>query len=152
MNLFDVWNRQKQIVHDAKKIPGFAVRQVWWVQFGKNVGTEVLGKGENFLRPAVVIKKTYGGNSCVVVPLTRKKKTGNYYFCFSDSFGQENCALLPQVRYIDARRLKRFHTLMSSKDFLDLEEALIKFIATKNNPQSGGTGGDSDELSQTCKT
>jgi len=141
MNLFDVWNQKKQKLHKAIEIPGFEVGQIWWVQFGKNVGTEILGKGDDFLRPAVVFRALYSGTACLVIPLTGRKRLGDYYFNFYDSSDREQCTILPQIRYIDSKRLKRFHSRMKKQELYNLEQAFNQFMQQKNNPQPRETGG-----------
>ena len=129
MNLFDLWNKSKQATHELVKTPEFYHKQIWWVQFGKNIATEIYGKGDDFLRPAVVLRKVFS-DACIVIPLTSQKKTGSYYFEF-DYKNEKQYAALHQVRYIDARRLKRFFGNMKKADFVELQQCFTTFITKK---------------------
>ena len=131
MNIFDAWNVLKQRLHSKKHRVHFKPTQIWWVHFGHNISTEIKGKGEQFLRPAVILKKVYG-NACVVLPLSSVEKQGSYYFNFIDTKKKSQCAHLAQVRYIDGKRLKYQVASISLHDFQKLKEHFIGFI--KNNP------------------
>ncbi len=80
---FDIWNEKKKLIHKKEKVPYFKVGDIWWVQFGKNISSESFGKGKDFLRPALIIKKIYG-KSALIIPLTTKNKKGEYFFSFKD--------------------------------------------------------------------
>jgi len=122
-----VWSLIKQKTHNQGKSPYFEPSQIWWVQFGQNIATEIHGKGEQFLRPAVILTRMYT-NACLVVPLTSVVKEGDYYFNFVDTFGTSQCAKLPQVRYIDGKRLKYQISSIRLEDFDALKEAFCLLI------------------------
>ena len=86
LELFDIWNKKKKITHQSGKIPYFNTGEIWWSQFGKNISSEALGKGKDFLRPVVILQKFYG-KSALVIPLTSHQKKGNYYFHFETKRG-----------------------------------------------------------------
>lgn len=129
--VFDLWNRKKQETHERKSTPYFLVGQIWWIQFGQNIATEINGKGEDFLRPAVIVQKIYG-DACLVVPLTSQEKQGKYFYNFIDSQGNTQCAKLVQIRYLDAKRLKYKLSSVSENELKCLQEKLCEII--KNNP------------------
>jgi hypothetical protein len=80
-NDFDSWNEKKKHTHLLGSYPYFSKRDIWWSQLGKNIATETLGKGEDFLRPVLILQVVYG-NSCIAIPLTSKQRNGNYYYSF----------------------------------------------------------------------
>jgi len=59
MNIFDVWNQDKQFI-DQQPLPNFYLnpREIWFTKMGKNVGFEEDGK-DSFLRPVLVLKKNF---------------------------------------------------------------------------------------------
>lgn len=70
MKDFDGWNILKQRIDS--RVPAFHVkeREFWYVHLGINVGVEENGKGSDFKRPVLVMKKI--GNIFAVLPLTTK--------------------------------------------------------------------------------
>jgi mRNA interferase MazF len=131
LEIFNCWNIRKKLTHLIGARPHFCVGEIWWAQLGINIGTEVLGKGKDYLRPVLIIQKAYG-IACVVIPLTSKKRNGDYYHSFIDSKGNYQCVLLPQVRYLDSKRLKYQQSIALDKDFKKIVCSFIQFI--KNNP------------------
>ena len=130
-HLFDEWNEQKKQVDSFKSHPHIHAGEIWWAKLGQNVATETIGKGEEFLRPVLILKTVYR-SACLAIPLTKTLKLGSYYFTFVDSNDVKQCAILPQVRYLDARRLTYKQSYVSMKTFRVLLQRMIDFI--KNNP------------------
>jgi hypothetical protein len=58
-NNFDQWNELKKNIdariHDRRYFP--KVGEVWMCSVGKNIGFEQNGSGNNFSRPALIVKK-----------------------------------------------------------------------------------------------
>lgn len=54
---FDGWNTKKKLAHAINKRPFFHEREIWYCALGVNVGFEQDGKGKDFLRPVIGIKK-----------------------------------------------------------------------------------------------
>jgi molybdopterin-guanine dinucleotide biosynthesis protein len=78
INLFDIWNTKKQLLDKKDNIIKFRERDVLFISVGKNIGFEQNGKGEEFLRPVVVLKK-FSSYSFIGTPLTSKNKEGIFY-------------------------------------------------------------------------
>ena len=125
---FDMWNGHKKRIHCTGKYIHFREGDIRWVYFGKNVGTEIMGKGEEFFRPVLVVKKVYR-YSAIVVPLSSHKNTGNYYFSFTSTIGVEQCANLAQVKYIDGKRFLKKTGMISQIDFVQLKNRFCKLFA-----------------------
>jgi len=54
----DEWNKLKKDLSDRPfQPPNFKEREIWWISAGQNIGTELYGKGSDFSRPVIVIKK-----------------------------------------------------------------------------------------------
>jgi mRNA interferase MazF len=69
---FDLWNNDKKKIDQTNRIFYFNEREVWWCSLGVNVGFEVDGKNQNFVRPILVLK-TFGNKTCWVLPMTSVK-------------------------------------------------------------------------------
>lgn len=126
-DLFDVWNKQKKRVDSLRSHPHFHAGEIWWAKLGQNVATETAGKGDEFLRPVLILKKVYG-SAFLAIPLTRTLRIGGYYFTFVDSSGVKQCAILAQARYLDARRLMYKQSYVSMKTFRVFLQKMINFI------------------------
>lgn len=124
---FDLWNNHKKRIHTTGKCIHFREGDIRWVYFGKNVGSEIAGKGEKFFRPVLIIKKVYG-HSAIVVPLSSHKTAGNYYFSFTSSNNIDQCANLAQVKYLDGKRLFRKIGSISQIDFTALKKKLCRLF------------------------
>jgi mRNA-degrading endonuclease toxin of MazEF toxin-antitoxin module len=83
--------------------PFFRERDVWWTAIGINVGHEENGKGSEYSRPVLILKK-FGKSTFLGVPFTTKinRKVNSFDFIFN---GKLNLALLTQMRVFDSRRL-----------------------------------------------
>lgn len=118
---FDAWNKLK------KKIDGDTIdfyvnqRQIWWCSIGLNVGSEQNGHGDNFERPVLVLRK-YSAGTFLGIPLTSKRKEGNYYFKLEPYFGICSYAILSQAKVIDRRRVRRMIYEISRQEYQKIIE------------------------------
>lgn len=134
--IFNQWNEKKKQTDASEKFPHFSIGEIWWAQIGQNISTEVAGKGTDFLRPIVIIQKVYG-NACMAIPLTSKAREGDYYYSFRDSKDNLQCALLTQVRYLDAKRL-RYKQSDTKKEEFDGLICSFQALITKTPPEGRG--------------
>lgn len=125
--IFDTWNEKKKITDFTGTCPHFSVGEIWWAQLGQNIATEVAGKGNDFLRPVIILQRVYG-NACIAIPITSQERIGDYYFSFQDLKGVKQYALLTQIRYIDGKRLKYKLSSIKKEDFLGLHDAFCTLI------------------------
>jgi len=125
--IFDKWNILKQIINRDSKIVFFRDRDIFFAYLGENIGFEQNGKGEEFLRPVLILKK-FGKNSAFVIPLSTKIKEGKFYFQFTSSLGIKTLALLSQARFLDSRRFKMKKGMISKEDFINLKKKLGKLL------------------------
>ena len=125
---FDIWMPLKTRIHFAERKWEFREREIWWMAIGENVGTEVNGKGANFLRPVLIVRK-YGPRGFFGVPLSSKVHNGMWYTSFKSN-GKHQCALLSQSGSFCSYRLYGFMSRISKRDFAkiigDLEKLLFK--------------------------
>lgn len=69
---YDEWNEVKKNTNKSKE-KAVKLGKVYWVRLGLNIGSEVYGKGKNYVRPVLVLKIVYK-NSFIGVPLSTKAK------------------------------------------------------------------------------
>ncbi|MBP7992105.1 MAG: type II toxin-antitoxin system PemK/MazF family toxin [Candidatus Magasanikbacteria bacterium] len=114
------WHLEKSKIENSTFRPLFKERQIWWCSIGLNVGVEEDGKGLDFLRPVLIIKK-FNQLMFWGIPISSKNKIGPYYYHFQ--FGQDT-ALLSQLRVYDSRRLYKMMRIVEVADFVNIQKAV----------------------------
>jgi len=110
----------------------FHEREVWYCHLGENVGFEQDGRGDEFFRPVVIIRK-FNNEIFWGVPLTRTQKDLPFYFKFiletdTEVSVEKSAAVLSQIRLIDAKRLRRMIGYISEEDFILLKKKLKELL------------------------
>lgn len=101
----------------------FKERDLWWCSIGINIGHEEDGKNIISERPVLIIKK-YNKYLFLAVPLTSRRKQGNYYYelCFE----RKICtAILSQLRTLSSKRLSRKIGRIESAIFNQIMEKIV---------------------------
>ncbi|MBI2096022.1 MAG: type II toxin-antitoxin system PemK/MazF family toxin [Candidatus Taylorbacteria bacterium] len=122
---FSKWLVLKKSIHEVVGTALFHEREIWWCMLGANVGFEIDGGGEDFERPVIIVKK-FNLDTCIVIPLTAKPKTGKYYFSVDIVDGRNAVAVLSQIRLIDRKRLVEKIETLSKTKFKELLNVIIK--------------------------
>lgn len=123
------WTPLKIKTHNRGKIKTFSEGWVWWCIFGENVGTEINGKGDYFLRPVLIFKKT-GKLGFIGIPLTTQAREGYGYvkFMFKD---KEVYAILSQIKTFSVFRLLRKKGQIDDSDMLLIREQFKEYFGIK---------------------
>ena len=129
---FDKWNNLKRETNQKEKILYFHPRQIWFIRLGQNVGFEQDGKGNEYLRPVIVLKK-FNRRVFWAVPLTTNLKQGNLYFPVNNSGGKRAMAILSQIRLIDAKRLKYKIGDIEKNVFAELKKAIAEILLSNDD-------------------
>lgn len=119
---FDRWNEKKKWVHDKTNIPYFKDGEVWWIYLGVNVGIETDGKGEEFVRPVLILKK-YNHYSFLAIPLSTSNTINKYKISIGTINQKQATINISQMRNIDSRRL--------TKKICKLNKTIFEEIKTK---------------------
>jgi len=122
---FDNWNCLKKNINIKKKKVYFKERDIFYVRIGQNIGFEQSGKGEDFLRPVIILKK-FNNNFFMGIPLTSTIKKGKYYYEFRFTPKQASNAILSQMKPFDSKRIKHKIGVINKEDFKNLKEKLNK--------------------------
>jgi len=124
---FDKWNEIKKKAHLAKRNVSFKEREIFWTRIGYNIGSEEYGKGNEFQRPVIIIKKI-SKDLFFGIPLSTVLKDGNYYHIFSYTInkGKEKkvCAMLLQLRVFDKKRLMGRIGMISKEEYKKIIEKI----------------------------
>jgi len=70
---FDDWNTLKKELQEKQSRIRFKEAEIWWVSIGQNIKSESYGKGENYRRPILVLRKL-SADTCICIPLSSQKK------------------------------------------------------------------------------
>ncbi len=124
-NIYDKWNKLKQSIEKRKQIQ-FSEREILFLSMGQNIGFEQYGKGDDFLRPVVVIKK-FSKNLFLGIPLSSKIKDG-FFFHTIHFKERENSALLLQSKTFDSKRIKYRLAKLSNNEFNKLVEKFCEVV------------------------
>ncbi len=103
---FNKWNTKKSLVNNTHKTPFFHEREIWFCFLGANIGFEQDGRGDDFQRPVLILKK-FNNEICWAIPLSKTSRRGKYYFAFQFNTTTTSVAILSQIKLIDAHRLSR---------------------------------------------
>jgi mRNA-degrading endonuclease toxin of MazEF toxin-antitoxin module len=119
---FNKWNEVKINIDAKEKLALFKARDIFWANIGENVGREQDGKGQDFTRPVLVIKK-FSKTMFFGVPLSSKSKNGSFFFGFTFQ-GKLSTALLVQAKMYDVKRLDKKMGMIDKDNFEKLKERL----------------------------
>ncbi len=128
MKNFNQWNEVKKTISKENKIFTFKVREIYWLKVGQNIGYEVYGKGDEFLRPVLILRK-FSKDSFLGIPLTSSEKIDMFHFSFKISDKNKiNYAILSQIKLFSSKRIKSKMGKISEEDFKSLKSKLKELI------------------------
>jgi sulfate adenylyltransferase subunit 1 len=124
VNLFDIWNTQKQTIAKLNKKILFEERDIVFIKMGKNIGFEQDGKGKEFLRPVLIYKK-FNDDQFIGFAMTSKyhKQEKFYYKLKEDSY-----VILSQIKTYSAKRIKYNSHKISSKQLKEIDKRFKKLV------------------------
>jgi len=132
MQEYDEWNIiKKEITKKSIKI-GIKPREIFWVKIGQNIGDEEYGKGKNFTRPVIVIRKLTSG-LFIGIPTTTKLKNNDYFHQFKYKTKKENylnvSAMILQFKVFSIKRVTNKIGMVNKEDFKKIVEKSQKIFA-----------------------
>jgi mRNA interferase MazF len=129
---FDRWNTIKKKIDSSKTAHEFfpKIGEVWMMSLGINIGYEQDGSGDNFSRPALVVKK-FNNKIYWIVPLSSIQKKLDFYHNYTDPDKNKVSAILAQMRLISIKRFKRKLYSMDESELSVIISKLCQFL----NPQ-----------------
>ena len=102
---FEEWIAVKADAHYNGVLRNVKEGDIWWCSVGENVGVEINGKQEFFLRPVLVLRKL-SKLSFMGIPLTSQPHEGSWYILFGFK-NKRQYAVLAQARVLSVYRLRR---------------------------------------------
>jgi mRNA interferase MazF len=96
-----------------------------WCSLGENIGVEMNGKGEDYLRPVLVIK-VFNKKHVWVLPFS-SQDIPKYHINLSSLTPSEK-VVISQLRTVSTLRLYRYITKISVKDFHFVIDSVIDLL------------------------
>ena len=124
---FNNWNTVKKETQQITKKVYFKDRDIFWTKIGENIGFEQNGKGEEFQRPVLVVKR-YTNDMFLGIPLSTTLREGSFYFQFSFLEDKQSTALLVQHKLYSNKRLIKKIGMINKIDFKNLQAKLHNLI------------------------
>ncbi len=121
---FDKWNERKKNIDSLKVRKIFSEQEIWWCSLGINIANEQNGKGKNFQRPVLIVRK-YNNYQMLALPLSTVSKESKYYYEFNFK-GKKQSALLSQIKVISVNRLTDKMGKISDKLFKEIKQKIYK--------------------------
>ena len=124
---FNEWNIQKKKIENKDinnpKIM-FCEKAIWWCSVGVNIGYEQNGKGKQFERPVLILRK-FNRYVFLGIPLTTKQKNLKLPFYIKLKGAKvESIAVLSQIRLFSSKRLLREIEIINSELFKQMKVRL----------------------------
>ena len=109
MEKFDKWNRVKKNTEQNKRKLGIKSRDIFCAKIGQNVGSEEYGKGKNFARPVIIIRKLTKELFLGIPTTTNLKDNNDYFHTFKYLDKNKNTlevsAMILQIKVFSVKRL-----------------------------------------------
>jgi len=129
---FDEWNEIKKKTDKKDFFLTLKPREIYWLKMGENVGYEQSGKGNNFARPAIVIKKLNKYLFLGIPTSTTFREESNFFYPFEYKNKEGNIikatALIVQLKVFSIKRVMNKIGMISKSDFEVLLEKSYNLI------------------------
>jgi len=144
---FDDWNEVKKRTHKSERKIGIKPREIFWMRIGHNVGTEEFGKGRDFVRPVIIVRRLTHDLFLGIPTTTAPKDKNDYFypFCYREKIhNRSKCvtAMILQVRTYSIKRLLNKIGTVQKDDFVKIQKRLQRLI----DPASQEAGVPEGEL------
>lgn len=136
---FDEWNSVKKET-DTLTSPIFKEREVYYIRMGHNIGHEQNGKGDEFVRPVVVLKRL-SREMFIGIPLSSQIKSGSFYHTvrfYKNGVETINNAIVAQIRLFSARRLLNKIGMIHQNEFGELKKSVADLLDVTPPKESTG--------------
>lgn len=126
---FDEWNTVKKSIESLeprsvqKHKMFFHEREIWWARIGENIGFETCGKGAQYARPVLILKK-FSLDSALIVPLTTQIRESKYTISIGLFDKKPSYVNISQVRLVDTRRFTNKIGVCSIAVFKEIKETV----------------------------
>jgi mRNA interferase MazF len=123
---FEGWNIIKQETENNTTNINVRTGEVRWCRFGVNLGREIIGKGQTFHRPVLILKK-FSSETFLGLPISLQINKGSWYYTFTHD-NIERSIVLNQARVFDRKRLEDKLFEISETELLNIKKAYCNLI------------------------
>ncbi|PLY07453.1 MAG: hypothetical protein C0625_04560 [Arcobacter sp.] len=120
-SIFDSWNQIKKDTNLNRRKLGIKPREIFWAKMGQNIGFEQNGKGKNFARPVIILRKLTSDLFLGIPTTTTQRESNNYFHSFSYTDKEKNIlevsALILQIKVFSVKRLMNKIGMINKNDF-----------------------------------
>lgn len=124
--LYDDWNTKKRDLN-SRISQYFNEAEIWWVSIGINVGVEIDGKGRNYSRPVLILKK-FNMHAFLGIPLSSVGKVGKFIFTINEVYDKTAFANISQIRVFSSKRLGTRMCLLEYNQFTSIKRNIRDII------------------------
>lgn len=124
---FDDWGVVKKVINKEERKINVRKGEIRWVSFGVNIGMEIDGKGDTFLRPALIID-CVGSGIALVIPITSgiKKYPGYFSFPWKD---HTDSLCIHHIKSISTKRILKRAGKISEGRLREIKDHIKKFYS-----------------------
>lgn len=129
-NNFNEWNEVKKDTNIKTNNVYFKEREIFWLRLGQNIGNEEYGKGNEFQRPVLIVRRLTS-TIFIGVPLTSTLKDNDYFHRFEYNTKKEkveNSAMILQLRTFDKNRLMTKMGMLNKDDFEKIKNKIARLF------------------------
>lgn len=126
---YNQWNILKKCINFTYKKTYYPkIREIWWINIGLNIGSEIYGKTDQYTRPVLIIKTHK--NIFIGLPISSKIKKGKFKFKIYTNDLRCHCVILDQIRVFDRKRLIKRKYVISKNKFKIIVRKCKNMITT----------------------
>ena len=118
---FDEWNEIKKKTDSINRKIGLKPREIYWVKVGENVGYEQSGKGDEFLRPVIIVRQLNKYLFLGIPTSTTFREESNFFYPFEYKNKKNNIiqvtALIVQLKVFSVKRILSKIGIVNKADF-----------------------------------
>ncbi len=121
------WLKKKTYISERKLDSSFHVSagEVWWCSLGENIGVEMNGKGEDYLRPVLVFKY-FNKNHIWVLPIS-SQDSSPFHLKIPSQPSPER-VVISQIRTVSTLRLYRYINKLNVSDFHYITDSFMDLL------------------------
>lgn len=133
MKQYDEWNEIKKQTQQVNSNLSIKAREIYWTKIGLNIGNEEYGKGNDFVRPVIVIRQLTH-DLFIGVPTTTSIKSNNDYFhniSYVEKINHtlvKSSAMILQQKVLSKKRLLSKIGTINKEEFKEIILKLKKLI------------------------
>lgn len=128
---FDNWNEVKKQSNTNERKLSIKAREIFWMKLGQNIGSEEYGKGKDFTRPVLIVRKLTH-DLFIGIPTTSNTKNNDYFhpitYTLKSNEIRKSSAMILQIRVFSIKRLLNRLGMIDKKQFNKIIEKSKKLI------------------------